>query len=85
VADRDTSQSGPEMSAHIIGCYSLDLYCCRKNPAHKHSEFPHNYTAETGGECRKDARKDGWKLNLRDQTAVCPKCSCRTPPTGSHR
>lgn len=69
----------------IVGCYSLDLYCRFTgidNPAdyraeseelHGTREFPQNYTDEYGSVCRRNARKDGWKL-LRDSTAICPKC-----------
>ena len=59
----------------IVGCYVLDLYCDLENPDHKYDEFPHQYTAETGGKCRKDARREGWKLNLWEGTAICPKCN----------
>jgi hypothetical protein len=36
---------------------------------------PAQYTGETGSECRTQARKSGWILNLKYQTAVCPKCA----------
>ena len=65
----------------IVGCYSLDLYCdaagCT-NPRPYMSDGGRGplaqYTAETGGACRKQARDDGWRLNLRNGTAKCPQC-----------
>lgn len=58
------------------GCYTLDLYCDHTNPAHCWDEFPHQFLAETGGNCRKQAKARGWKLH-RDDTATCPKCMKR--------
>ena len=61
--------------------YSLDLYCdnnqivsgCVSDAAgHSYSEFPHQYFADTEGECNKMARDEGWKLGKVD---LCPKCS----------
>lgn len=60
----------------IVGGYSLHLYCDAAewgDPPHTYSEFPHEFTGETYGECAKKARKRGWVLR-RDRTAVCPKC-----------
>jgi hypothetical protein len=56
-----------------IGCYLLDLYCQWENPEHKYNEFPHQFTAEKGSTCRKEARKKGWKFS--DGFATCPKCA----------
>ena len=60
------------------GCYSLDLYCDNAGSfpdgIHAYNEFPHQYTAETGGECRSRARKAGWLVGGRGY-AICPKCS----------
>ena len=61
----------------IVGCYVLDLYCDEKNDEHKHQEFPHQYTGETGGQCREAARQEGWKLDLHEGRATCPKCTKR--------
>ena len=66
----------------IVGCYTLDLYCDDPNETHEkidfmHSaggEFPHQYTAAYGSQCRAQARRDGWTLNLQKNTAICPKC-----------
>jgi hypothetical protein len=65
--------------------YSLHLYCdnesagdvvhdaAAKPGEHRYGEFPHQFTAETGGECRRDAKKDGW-LFTRDGKHYCPRC-----------
>lgn len=64
----------------IVGCYSLDLYC-EKAAAGVHSHHPHHvsgspaqFTGETGGECRAQARKKGWHLDLANGRAICHKC-----------
>lgn len=63
----------------IVGCYTLDLYCDNEGKfpdgIHEHKEFPRKFTDEHGSRCRKMAREEGWKLNLKDGTALCPKCS----------
>ena len=66
----------------IVGCYTLDLYC-DGDPECKYSmtnspgcrNMSAQFTAETGSECRRLAREDGWILNLQEQTTVCPKCA----------
>lgn len=69
----------------LAGCYSLDLYCDNEDAKtvnhdakaqrgeHRFNEFPSQYTAETGGECRRDARRAGW-LFTRDGRHYCPRC-----------
>jgi hypothetical protein len=73
------------------GCYALDLYCDNRREnlpglatdgVHAWDEFPHQYTAETGGECRKRARDAGWIVRL-DGSCICPKCSGKKRPNGS--
>ena len=71
----------------IVGGYTLDLYCDNvlgkeKNlfgglngDAHKYHEFPHNYGGETRQEAERAARKDGWTINNKAGTCLCPKCS----------
>ena len=63
----------------IVGCYTLDLYCDNAGEypdgIHEYKEFPREFTDEYGSKCRKMARKEGWTLNLKDGTALCPKCS----------
>lgn len=67
----------------IAGCYSLDLYCDNDSPSsvergeHVYREFPHQYTAEHGSKCRSLARKAGWKLDIKNGLAICPKCVAR--------
>lgn len=69
------------------GCYALDLYCDKRKDnapgkaddgVHSWDEFPHQYTGESGSECRSRARKAGWIIK-NDGTAICPKCSGKTP------
>lgn len=71
------------MSSYVIGCYSLDLYCANhaadcvsihEQSVHKWAEFPITFCGYTGGECRRQARKVGWRIYLREQVAFCPKC-----------
>lgn len=60
-----------------VGCYSLDLYCDNykggRDEIHGWGNFPVQYTAERGGDCRAQARAAGWRLG-RDCSAICPKC-----------
>lgn len=65
----------------IVGCYTLDLYCDAEgctNPRPHTSDGGRGplaqYTAETGGACRRDARRDGWRLRVREGRAICPQC-----------
>jgi hypothetical protein len=60
------------------GIYTLDCYCDRGDwsvKPHVWAEFPHQYTAELGTTCRKAARKDGWRLDYRNDLFLCPKCN----------
>ena len=66
----------------IVGCYSLHLYCSRDNPEHGFGEFPHQFTGETGKECRAKARICGWRLDMKSNTAVCPKCARKVVADG---
>lgn len=65
----------------IVGGYDLQLYCDRESPAHGYKEFPHQFSSEFGHRARRNARRAGWKLNLRDGTAICPKCSGKKTAT----
>lgn len=56
--------------------YTVDLYCDHENDEHGFRAFPYQIIGETSGECRKAARKLGWKLHG-DGTATCPKCVAR--------
>ena len=61
----------------IVGAYTLDLYCdlpCN----HGYGDavvVPDQYVADTGPRCRQQARRDGWRFNLRERLAVCPRCA----------
>jgi hypothetical protein len=59
----------------IVGCYVLDLYCDDPNcPDQRFHTTPSQFTDETGSGARAEARRAGWRLNLDDGTALCPKC-----------
>lgn len=66
-----------------VGCYTLHLYCdrgeeCwRRRPENREvRDRPDEIIGETASECRKKARKRGWKLKgaYRDGD-VCPECA----------
>jgi hypothetical protein len=67
----------------IMGCYSLHLYCDNYSQSsvgrgeHAFLEFPHEFTAELGSTCRKEAKEMGWTFNRQKDIAVCPKCNKR--------
>lgn len=71
----------------MAACYTMDLYCDVKNESfdangfamdkmHSYSEFPHQFTGETFGECKKYAHQRGWVFK-KDGTHLCPKHSGR--------
>lgn len=72
----------------IVGCYTMDLYCDEqgcKNATARHTSDgrgapPGQFYGETAGECRRAARRAGWKLSRRDGQghASCPLH--RVPP-----
>lgn len=49
---------------------------------HAWGEFPHQYTGESGSECRSRARRAGWTIG-RNGSAVCPKCNAKTAPSNA--
>ena len=66
----------------IVGCYTMDLYCdvegCTYNNRGGLCE-PDQFTGLTVSECRRKARAEGWRLDIRTgmatpQIAVCPEC-----------
>ena len=63
-----------------VGCYTLDLYCDHVDQeafddgVHIYGEFPHQFTAELGAECRRNARRAGWILK-KNGGDICPKCT----------
>ncbi len=59
----------------IVGAYTLDLYCDLPGNHSRWDPAFEQYVAQAGSTCRQDARRDGWKLNLRYGVAVCPACA----------
>lgn len=73
----------------IVGCYSLHLYCVYDElptwyhhehgdePVpfgfHAYREFPAEFDGRTEAECKRQARKRGWKF--RDGDVLCPRCA----------
>ena len=70
-----------------VGCYSTDLYCdvptCKGHIEYDgstgFSRSSASYTGQTGAECRRQARKVGWRfLRLEGGTVVvCPRCKAQ--------
>lgn len=59
----------------VVGGYTLHLYCCMINQNHSWQDTKTTeFYAQTGAQCRRLARAQGWKFN-RDNTATCPRCS----------
>lgn len=54
--------------------YSLDLYCKYINPDHVAAEFPAKFFGETFKDCKLDAIRDGWAIEVGERLATCPKC-----------
>lgn len=68
----------------IVRGYSMDLYCENAHELrgtgyggdiHDYNEFPKTYAGETRAECVREARADGWKINIKAGTCICPKCT----------
>lgn len=61
------------------GCYTLDLYCDRwagrHDPVHGFGRPHAQFNGRTFAECARQARRRGWRLHLRTQTATCPRCT----------
>lgn len=67
-----------------VGCYSIDLYCDDPNHSYLHTgtvSQPGTVTGETLAECKREARRCGWKLTdaVTDGgngvgTAICGEC-----------
>jgi hypothetical protein len=74
----------------IVGGYSLNLYCDAENHPEYHKMTleqrrnpdlePGEFYGETASQCRKQARKAGWRINLVEQTVICPFC-CKNQPS----
>ncbi len=54
------------------GCYDMSLYC--RNGCQDGKEPYRPAVFQTLGECRTDARKQGWVFN-RDGDVTCPECA----------
>lgn len=54
--------------------YSMHLYCDHVNDEHPFDSFPHEYSAETFGQCAAMARRRGWVFHYKTRTATCPLC-----------
>ena len=66
----------------IVGGYTLDLYCDRKDCVHAYNPEwnPREYIGEHGSSCRAQARRDGWLLSrVHDGGATCPECKHKAP------
>lgn len=57
-----------------VGGYSMHLYCRHKDRAHPWRYLPHEFIAQTRGQCVRSARKRGWKFH-RDGEVSCPLCN----------
>ena len=72
----------------IVGGYELHLYCDGDGcTAGEFGRYPKQteFTAEEGSKARSAARRKGWRLDLKNGTALCPSCVARgaqlkTPP-----
>jgi hypothetical protein len=58
----------------IVGCYSMDLYC-DGSPCVTTRAYQNQFTGETASECRKEARRIGWRFDLTARKAYCPACN----------
>lgn len=65
----------------IVGGYSLHLYCDVLDESYQHrgsASFPGDGTGdfcgESGGNARQDARRAGWKFDLKGGRVICPSC-----------
>jgi|WetSurMetagenome_2_1015567.scaffolds.fasta_scaffold18500_7 hypothetical protein len=78
--DEEEEDDNDDEGSMIIGCYTLELYCngdpnCKFAPskgtgANESAVF----TGDTAKQTHTKARKAGWKLNLREGSAICPDC-----------
>lgn len=61
----------------IVGCYTLHLYCDAQIKPEGASQWYRcdmgEYVGETAAQCRRQARRAGWKLGR--TAAVCPTCA----------
>lgn len=61
----------------IAACYDLQLYC--DNPGCTHGRFNERghaeYTDELGSTCRRNARRNGWWIDMKTGCCACPPCA----------
>ncbi len=62
----------------IIGCYDMHLYCSNDpidggDIEHPYRYLPFYYSGQTLGQCKRQARKQGW-LFKKDGRTICPLC-----------
>ena len=55
------------------GCYTLHLYC-KHGP---HFSDPAEYTGTSESDCKRQAHREGWRLNPKERTATCPECNSK--------
>jgi hypothetical protein len=81
--DEEEEDDDNDEGSVIIGCYTLELYCngdpnCKftlsKGTGANESAM---FTGDTAKQTHTKARKAGWKLNLREGSAICPDCQRR--------
>jgi hypothetical protein len=72
----------------IVGGYTLDLYCDNDQDDNKNYhwiltngtyivgdyEINHQYVGENFSEAVRQAKKDGWKVNRKNDICICPVC-----------
>lgn len=62
----------------IVGCYVMDLYCDSGQGCRAHDQYGPRigrlavYTGHTEAECKRAARKAGWKF--KGAQCFCPAC-----------
>jgi hypothetical protein len=72
----------------IVGCYTMDLYCLRETCEREKlantfrpavQPCPHQFTGQTEAQCRREARRVGWRFSKGDVT--CPHCATASVPS----
>lgn len=64
----------------MAACYDLRLECDAEggcNAGAYGSREVAEWNFETGGACRRAARRAGWKFSMRTGLCLCPKCAKR--------
>jgi hypothetical protein len=58
----------------IVGCYTMHLYCDHAGHVSHRGGYHDEYTGQTAGACRKEARQEGWLFDLDHNTVYCHDC-----------